>query len=278
MAAKSWTKAASGGDATVSAFGRTIEQETLQTFYHASHVGVGADGGIGTDTTTAIPQRVGNLTVDIFDGRTKQLVWRGQASGALSSKPEKNEGKLERSIEDMFKHFPPPAKGYLDWWGRRSGFVVWPSFPTVILRGMDTTRRDIAFLLPALLAASAEAQNSKLPSKAFSFDNLAAKPNGAKGENRQRPIMNGLTHSGLYLEVHETDLAPGSQPHPPHRHVHEEMFAVVEGTVDFTVNGESTRLGPGSVGYAASGDEHGLRNNSGSPCRYVVIAIGRDNQ
>ncbi len=112
LAAKGWTKVASGGDAAVSAFGRTTEQETLQTFYDGfPGWGWRGWGGIGTATTTAIPQRVGNLTVDIFDGQTKQLVWRGRASEVLSSKPEKNEGKLEKSIEDMFKHFPPAAKG-----------------------------------------------------------------------------------------------------------------------------------------------------------------------
>ena len=57
-----------------------------------------------------IPERIGNLTVDIFDGNTKQLVWRGQASAVLSSKPEKNDKKLDHAVADMFKKFPPPPK------------------------------------------------------------------------------------------------------------------------------------------------------------------------
>jgi hypothetical protein len=49
--------------------------------------------------------------VDIFDGSTKTLIWRGTAASVLSSKPEKNERKLEDAVTDMFKHFPPRERG-----------------------------------------------------------------------------------------------------------------------------------------------------------------------
>jgi quercetin dioxygenase-like cupin family protein len=142
--------------------------------------------------------------------------------------------------------------------------------------GMTISRRDLTFLLPALAASGAEAQTgapAKLPSKGFAFEDLPVKQNG---QNASRAIMNGLTHSEFALEVHETDLAPGAAPHPPHHHVHEEMVIVVEGTIEFTVNGKSTRLGPGSVAYAASNDEHGQRNVGDTIARYVVVALGRD--
>ncbi len=67
---------------------------------------------MGTATTEVIPEKVGNLTVDIFDGNTKQLIFRGRASETITSnKPEKNENKLDHAVEDMFKHFPPHEKG-----------------------------------------------------------------------------------------------------------------------------------------------------------------------
>jgi hypothetical protein len=62
-------------------------------------------------TTTVIPDHVENLNVDIFDGSTKTLIWRGTAASVLSSKPEKNERKLEDAVNDMFKHFPPRERG-----------------------------------------------------------------------------------------------------------------------------------------------------------------------
>ncbi len=142
---------------------------------------------------------------------------------------------------------------------------------------MNCSRRDLAFLLPALAAAGAQAQTgataAKLPSKTFRFEDLPVKQNG---KNASRAIMNGLTHSGFAIEVHETDLAPGEAPHAPHHHVHEEMVIVVEGTIEFTVNGTPSRLGPGSVMYAASNDEHGQRNVGDGRARYVVVALGRD--
>jgi hypothetical protein len=114
LAAKGWTKVAAGGDAAVSAIGRTREQDTMETFYDGFPGWGwrrGWGGGMGMATTTVDPMRVGELTVDIFDGATKQLIWRGRADNTLSSNPEKNDKKMDKSIDDMFKHFPPASKG-----------------------------------------------------------------------------------------------------------------------------------------------------------------------
>ena len=114
LSAKGWTKVASGGDAGVSAFGRTTEKDTMETFY-SGFPGWGWrarwwGGGMGTATTEVIPERVGNLTVDVFDAATKQLIFRGAASDTLSSKVDKNDKKLEHSVDEMFKKFPPREK------------------------------------------------------------------------------------------------------------------------------------------------------------------------
>ncbi len=106
LAAKGWTRVESGGDAAVAAFGRVTERDTLETFYNG-FPGWRWRGWGGGTTTTVIPERVGMLTVDVFDGRTRHLIWRGTASDTLSSKPEKNDKRLEHSAEEMFKHFPP---------------------------------------------------------------------------------------------------------------------------------------------------------------------------
>lgn len=51
------------------------------------------------------------LVVDVFDAHSKKLIFRGTDTKALSCNPEKNTGKLEKSVQDMFKKFPPPEKG-----------------------------------------------------------------------------------------------------------------------------------------------------------------------
>lgn len=137
---------------------------------------------------------------------------------------------------------------------------------------MDSTRRDTFAIVSGLLAAASTAgQEPNVTSLAYRFEELPARSNGP---NVTRPILNGITPGGAHLEAHETELAPGKEPHPPHRHKHEEMVIVYEGEVEFTVAGRSKRLGPGGVAFAASNDEHGLRNPTDSRARYVVIAIG----
>ena len=67
--------------------------------------------GDGIATTTVEHVEVGTLVVDIFDTPTKNLIWRGVASDVLSSKPDKNEKKLEKAVKEMFDHFPSKSKG-----------------------------------------------------------------------------------------------------------------------------------------------------------------------
>ncbi|HTS61434.1 MAG TPA: DUF4136 domain-containing protein [Candidatus Acidoferrales bacterium] len=112
LAARGWQKVPSGGDATVSALGRVTERDTLETYYDGfPGWGWRGWGGMGTATTTAVPERIGGLTVDIFDSGNKQLIWRGQASDVISSKPEKNEKKMDEAVEKLFKAFPPQGRG-----------------------------------------------------------------------------------------------------------------------------------------------------------------------
>ena len=84
----------------------------------------------------------------------------------------------------------------------------------------------------------------------------------------------GTTPTGERVEVHETRLNPGGAPHPPHRHPHSEFWLIKEGTVELTINGKQYKLGPGSAAFAASNDEHGIKNAGDVPAAYFVVAIG----
>lgn len=136
-----------------------------------------------------------------------------------------------------------------------------------------TTRRDAALLLGALAATHASAQKAPTPSKMLRYEDLAVKTNG---QNRSRDMLNARTHGGFPLDMHETELAAGAMPRPPHSHEHEEMVLVREGVLDVTIAGKSSTLGPGSAAWVASGEHHGWRNVSSGRARYFVLAFGRE--
>jgi hypothetical protein len=52
---------------------------------------------------------VGTLVVDLRDGRSGAVVWRGVASRDLDAKasPEEREKNINKAVEKMFKHYPP---------------------------------------------------------------------------------------------------------------------------------------------------------------------------
>jgi hypothetical protein len=65
---------------------------------------------MGTATTTTSEFVVGTLVVDIFDAKTKSLLFRGIAQDEVSDKPEKNIKKIDKAATKMFKNFPPGSE------------------------------------------------------------------------------------------------------------------------------------------------------------------------
>jgi mannose-6-phosphate isomerase-like protein (cupin superfamily) len=141
---------------------------------------------------------------------------------------------------------------------------------------MSATRREMFLLLSGLAscAVALEAlpsQDNALPSTTFPFSELPKKVvNGAE----IRPVLKGKLATAESLEVHETTLPPGGMPHAAHHHLHSEMWLIREGTVQLTINGISHVMGPGSVGFVHSNDEHGIKNIGTTPATYFVVAVG----
>ena len=111
LTAKGWTMVQSGGDVSIVAMEMTQNQQTLNTFYDGFGGGWGwrrfGGGGFGQATTTTETYKVGTVVVDLFDTKTKQLIWRGAASDTLSNNSDKNIKNLDKGVEKMFKNFPP---------------------------------------------------------------------------------------------------------------------------------------------------------------------------
>ncbi|MDR3724640.1 MAG: cupin domain-containing protein [Terracidiphilus sp.] len=143
---------------------------------------------------------------------------------------------------------------------------------------MITRRNTLAGLaaLPALLqAVSAAAQTPVsnpsgpvLGSTVFHWNQTKPVKN-ANGEVRS--LCKQPTATIDQLEMHITTLNPGSSPHPPHRHVNEELIILREGVVETLSNGAWVRVDSGSVIFNASNSLHGLRNIGAAPATYHVI-------
>ena len=121
--------------------------------------------------------------------------------------------------------------------------------------GMELTGRKACSLVPALVAAGTgicglAAQDDSLPSAAFPFENL---PVENSDHAQIRKVIKGRLATGELIEAHETTLPPNGYPHPPHHHVHSEMWLIREGTLELTVNGTSHQ-GAGGAGFVPSNE------------------------
>ncbi|AOG12623.1 cupin domain-containing protein [Agrobacterium sp. RAC06] len=78
-------------------------------------------------------------------------------------------------------------------------------------------------------------------------------------------LIEPLPNSPVEALTFVTHLAPGAAGSPPHRHsrLHEE-FEVLEGEVEFAVNGNSRSLTAGQSIIVCPGTVHAFRNASGS--------------
>ncbi len=86
-----------------------------------------------------------------------------------------------------------------------------------------------------------------------------------------RSLCKGPTATVDQLEMHVTTLNPGQSPHPPHRHVNEELIILREGECETLSDGKWVKVGPGSVVFNASNSLHGIRNVGTTSATYFVI-------
>jgi hypothetical protein len=93
----------SNGDLAVSVNVATQQKQTLNTFYDGFGPWAWGMGGVATVETFT----EGTIVADLFDGKTKKVVWRGVATKDISSKPGKVTQQIDKAIEKLFKKYPP---------------------------------------------------------------------------------------------------------------------------------------------------------------------------
>jgi len=138
------------------------------------------------------------------------------------------------------------------------------------------TRRDLGVAGVAILgtlaltlrARSQGTEQAVMGSTAVDWARMTATPTKT-GEVRS--VFRAPTATLDELEAHITALNPGESPHPPHKHPDEEIIFLKEGTLEATLNGQTVRVGPGSVLFQASNQLHALRNVGTAPATYFVM-------
>jgi quercetin dioxygenase-like cupin family protein len=114
------------------------------------------------------------------------------------------------------------------------------------------------------------ADPGRLGSSIFHWDQLEVTPTKT-GE--RRAMTSGPTATLAGFSCHATTLNAGETPHAPHRHADEEIILIKEGRLEVTVNGVTSRVGPGTVVFISSGDMHGWKNAGETPATYYVIRV-----
>jgi hypothetical protein len=117
LTSKGWTEVPEGeGQTAVVVHATTKTKHTYETLYDGwggggwgwrGGWGRGFGGGLGGATTFVNDYKVGTLIVDIFDAKTKQAIWHGYASDALSNNAVSNARATEQAVDKIFPTFPP---------------------------------------------------------------------------------------------------------------------------------------------------------------------------
>jgi hypothetical protein len=101
-----------GGDIIVSLY-IVVDQKTGVTAYNNYYGGGGYYGagwgwgmGYGTTTYSEYDYMVGTLLCDVFDSKTKKLVWQGVVSGEIDENPRNREQNIPRVVKELMKRYP----------------------------------------------------------------------------------------------------------------------------------------------------------------------------
>lgn len=108
--ARGWRKVTEQQAQTVLAASTATERRQRIHTYH-NNWGPGWHGwgwgGPVMTTSRVETYTVGTLVVDLYDVRTKNAIWRGSASGIVSSNPDRFQRSLNEGVQKMFAQFPP---------------------------------------------------------------------------------------------------------------------------------------------------------------------------
>jgi quercetin dioxygenase-like cupin family protein len=138
------------------------------------------------------------------------------------------------------------------------------------------SRRNFATALPALatLAANAQTTQGTLGKTRVLPAQMEKQPNGSERWN----VLSGTLNTGEAVGMHESIVPAGTPPAAPHKILHSELIAVVEGTLELWADGVVSPVPAGSVIYVAYGTNHFVKNVGTGAARYFVWQMSGDTR
>jgi hypothetical protein len=94
---------------------KKLAVSTMNTYY-GYRAGWGWSYGVGTSPigpeSYTYEYEQGSLILDIVDGDTRGLIWRGSAQTEVNktASPEKRQAQINEAVENMLERFPPKPK------------------------------------------------------------------------------------------------------------------------------------------------------------------------
>jgi hypothetical protein len=111
LTAKGWREGPdSEAQTAVVIHAATKDKHSFEAFYHGWGEWHWHWGGFADTTRFVEDYKIGTLVVDIFDARTKQAIWHGFATGAVSNDPTSVEDATEQAVDRIFSDFPPASQ------------------------------------------------------------------------------------------------------------------------------------------------------------------------
>lgn len=147
---------------------------------------------------------------------------------------------------------------------------------------MNASRRNIVFSLAVLALAAgwasrevafARERADLVKSQTVNLDAVKMTPENYEGKRSGEAgvYVKGDTPASSKFITGRFIIDPGKTPHKPHTHVEEEVMVIESGTGEIFCDGETTKVGPGSVMYTAPNASHGIENTGDKPLVFYFI-------
>ncbi len=121
--------------------------------------------------------------------------------------------------------------------------------------------------------AFAQGGAKQLTSATINLDQIKMNSASDKGQTvgKHGVYLTGDTAASNKFVTGRFILPPAKSPHDPHTHIEEEIMIIETGHGEILCDGKTTKIGPGSVMYAAPNAQHGITNTGSEPIVFYYV-------